>query len=66
MAQSEYDQVIKVQRNFDDCKYENEIFDNILDRARWHIENILGGLYSKDKKFFLSLSLSLFLSCFLS
>jgi len=55
---------MKVERNFDDCKCEKEIFDNILDRARWHIENILGGLYSKDKKFFLSFSLS-FLLCFL-
>ena len=29
-----------------------------MDRARWHIENVLEGLYSKDKKFFLSFFLS--------
>jgi len=31
---------MKVERKFDDCKCENEMLDNILERARWHIENI--------------------------
>jgi hypothetical protein len=56
---------MKVERSFDDCKCENEIFDNIWDRARWHIENVLEGEYSKDKKLFLSFFLSLSLSFYL-
>jgi hypothetical protein len=53
------------RKKFDDCGSENEIFDNILDRARWHIENVLEGWYSKDNKFFLSFFLSFFLYFFL-
>jgi hypothetical protein len=43
MAQSEWDQDMKVEKMFDHCTYEKEIFDNILDRESWHIQNILEG-----------------------